>query len=93
MYEMLTGKLPFEGRTQQELMIARLRNDPIPLRQRRPGTNFPEAVEKVLLKGMARNPDDRYATTLAFAADLKTAAAGGGGGGGSGGILGRVLGR
>ena len=35
MYEMLTGKLPFEGRTQQEMMIARLRNDPIPLRQRR----------------------------------------------------------
>ena len=30
-YEMLTGKLPFEGRTQQEMMIARLRNDPIPL--------------------------------------------------------------
>jgi serine/threonine-protein kinase len=27
-FEMLTGKLPFEGRTQQEMMIARLRNDP-----------------------------------------------------------------
>ncbi|MBM4192774.1 MAG: serine/threonine protein kinase [Gemmatimonadetes bacterium] len=90
MYEMLTGKLPFEGRTQQEMMIARLRNDPIPLRQRRPGMEFPEAIEKVLLKGMARNADDRHTTTLEFAADLKGAMAGGGGGGG---VLGRMLGR
>jgi serine/threonine protein kinase len=91
MYEMLTGKLPFEGRTQQEMMIARLRNDPILLRQRRPGMDFPEAVEKVLNKAMARNPDDRYATTLEFAADLKVAAAGGDAGGG--GMLGKILGR
>jgi len=91
MYEMLTGKLPFEGRTQQEMMIARLRSDPIPLRQRRPGMDFPVAVEKVLQKAMARNPDERYASTLEFAADLKVAA--GPGTGGGGGVLGRFLGR
>jgi serine/threonine protein kinase len=90
MYEMLTGKLPFEGRTQQEMMIARLRNDPILLRQRRPGMDFPEAVEKVLNKAMARNPDDRYSTTLEFAADLKVAA--GGGAAGGGGVLGKIFG-
>jgi serine/threonine-protein kinase len=92
-YEMLTGKLPFEGRTQQEMMIARLRNDPIPLRQRRPGMDFPEAVEKVLLKGMARNVDDRYATTLEFAAELQVAAGGSTGGASSGGVLGKIFGR
>ena len=90
MYEMLTGKLPFEGRTQQETMIARLRNDPIALRQRRPGLEFPEAVEKVLQKGMARNADDRYATTLEFADAIRAAMGGGGNGGG---VLGRILGR
>ncbi len=89
MYEMLTGKLPFEGRTQQEMMIARLRADPIPLRQRRPGMDVPEAVEKVLNRGMARAPEDRYATTLEFAADLKAAVSGETGGG----MLGRILGR
>ncbi len=89
MYEMLTGKLPFEGRTQQEMMIARLRAEPIPLRQRRPGMEFPEAVEKVLNRGMARAPEDRYATTLEFAADLKAAVSGEAGGG----MLGRILGR
>jgi len=91
-YEMLTGKLPFEGRTQQEMMIARLRNDPIPLRQRRPGVDFPDAVEKVLLKGMARNADDRYATAVEFAADLQSAASGGGAAA-SGGVFGKLFGR
>jgi len=73
-YEMLTGELPFEGNTQQELMVARLRNDPVPLRQRRAGMDFPETIEQVLLKGMARNPDDRYASTLEFADALCAAA-------------------
>ena len=59
---MLTGKLPFQGRTQQEMMIARLRSDPVPLRKMRPELDFPESVERVLNKAMQRNPDDRYQT-------------------------------
>jgi serine/threonine-protein kinase len=66
-YEMLTGKLPFQGRTQQELMIARLRSDPTPLRQARPDLNLPESVELVLAKAMQRNADDRHQTTREFA--------------------------
>src|SRR3954467_253216 len=65
-FEMLTGKLPFQGRTQQELMIARLRAEPIPLRKMRPDFDFPEAVERVLLKGMQRDPENRYKTTMEF---------------------------
>jgi serine/threonine-protein kinase len=75
-FEMLTGKLPFEGRTQQEMMIARLRNDPIPLRKMRPDLDFPAPVEKVLLKGMERSPDDRYQTAPEFADALAVAARG-----------------
>jgi serine/threonine-protein kinase len=71
--EMLTGKLPFQGRTQQETMIARLRSDPTPLRQLRPELNFPESAERVLQKGLRRNPDERYQTTLEFAAALEAA--------------------
>jgi serine/threonine-protein kinase len=76
-YEMLTGKLPFEGRTQQEMMIARLRSDPIPLRRARPEYNYSAGVERVLLKAMERNPDDRYQAAPDFAAALETAARGG----------------
>jgi serine/threonine-protein kinase len=93
-YEMLTGKLPFQGRTQQEMMIARLRGDPMPIRQRRPELTFSEQIEKVLLKGMARNPDDRYPSAIEFARALATAAESGGqDGAGDSGLLGRLLGR
>jgi serine/threonine-protein kinase len=92
-YEMLTGKLPFEGRTQQEMMIARLRNDPIALRQRRAGMDFPEAMEQVLLKGMARNADDRYASTPEFAEALRASASGSMMPQSGGGVLGKLFGR
>jgi eukaryotic-like serine/threonine-protein kinase len=88
-YEMLTGKLPFDGRTQQEMMIARLRNEPIPLRQRQPGLDFPEAVERVLAKAMARIPDERYTTTPEFAEEMRKAARGSGGA--APGVLGRIF--
>lgn len=73
-YEMLTGKLPFTGRTQQEMMIARLRSEPVPLRKIRPDLDLPESVERVLKRAMERNPDDRYQTTLEFAEAFEAAA-------------------
>jgi serine/threonine-protein kinase len=90
-YEMLTAKLPFQGRTQQEMMIARLRNEPIPLRQSRTDLDFPEPVEKVLLKGMQRNPDDRYTSAPEFANAFAHAATHATKH--EGGVLGRLFGR
>jgi serine/threonine protein kinase len=72
-YEMLSGKLPFIGRTQQEVMIARLRSEPTLIRAARPDLDIPAAVEKVLLKSMRREPADRYASATEFAAALATA--------------------
>jgi serine/threonine protein kinase len=82
-YEMLTGKLPFEGKTQQELMIARLRNEPIPIRRLRPELDISAAVERVLLKGMARDLDQRYRRAPEFADALASAASSRGSGGAS----------
>lgn len=94
-YEMLTGKLPFEGRTQQEMMIARLRSEPTPLRKMRPDLDLPESVERVLIKAMARNADDRYQRATEFADAFAAAALerGAHGPGGEGGILGKLFGR
>lgn len=71
-FEMLTGKLPFEGKNQQEMMIARLRAEPTPIRQLR--SELPSGVEAALLKAMARAADDRFATAPAFAEALRRAA-------------------
>jgi serine/threonine-protein kinase len=97
-YEMLTGKLPFQGRNQQEVMIARLRGEPIPIRQARPDIPFPPAVEAVLLKGMHRDPDQRFQSAPEFAQALAQAASPQPPGAGSpaeasGGILGKLFGR
>jgi serine/threonine protein kinase len=92
-FEMLTGKLPFQGRTQQEMMIARLRSDPTPIRKMRPELNFSALVERVLLKGMERNADDRFQTAVEFSDALTAAARDGDTAGESGGFLGKVFGR
>src|SRR3989449_5981142 len=74
-FEMFTGKLPFQGRNAQEMMIARLRSQPVPIRQHRP--DVPEPVEKALTKALEANPDARYNTALEFADALTASHAGG----------------
>ena len=86
-YEMFTTKLPFEGKTAQDLMIARLRGQPVPLRRSRPDLNFTPAFEKALMKAIETEPGDRYASALDFARSLEEGAEGGTGGGGIAGKL------
>jgi hypothetical protein len=74
-------------------MIARLRNDPIPLRRRRADLTFSEAVERVLSRGMQRSPDDRYQTTLEFSEAFSAAAGGMPERAGDSRILGKLFGR
>ena len=63
-FEMFTGKLPFQGRNAQEMMIARLRSQAQSVRTLRP--DVPEPVEKALAKALQTNPDDRFSTALEF---------------------------
>jgi serine/threonine-protein kinase len=86
-FEMLTGQLPFAGRTQQEMMLARLRDDPMTLRQARSDLAFSEGVERVLSKGLCRAAKDRYRNAPDFARDLEHAA-----NGPPGGVLSRLFG-
>jgi len=90
-FEMFTGRLPFQGRNAQEMMIARLRGTPTLLRQARP--DLPVGLEKALAKSLETNADARYGTALEFAAALTQVAEGAGdsgGAGGGGGIFGRI---
>jgi serine/threonine-protein kinase len=81
-FEMFSGKLPFQGRNAQEMMIARLHGQPLTLRQLRP--DLPEALERTLARAMQINPEARFATALEFA-DALTAQAPA-----SGGIFGKL---
>jgi len=67
-FEMFSGRLPFQGRNAQEMMIARLRGQPLSLRQLRP--ELPESLERALTRAMDTNPDARFATAMEFAQAL-----------------------
>jgi serine/threonine protein kinase len=65
LYEALTGEPPFAGRTTAQLMFAHV-NTPPP----RPSTTqagVPPQVDKVIATGMAKDPNQRYATTIELA--------------------------
>jgi serine/threonine-protein kinase len=61
-YEMFTGRLPFEGKSAQDMMIARLRGQPLPLRKARADLTFTPEFEKALMKAIEAEPADRYQT-------------------------------
>lgn len=60
LYEMAIGRVPYQAETPMAVMIKHL-NDPLPL-PRHLNPALPEAVERVILKALAKNPQDRYAT-------------------------------
>jgi serine/threonine kinase PknH len=65
LYEALTGEPPFPGSTTAHLIAAHL-NTPPP----RPSTsrpNMPPQVDSVIATGMAKDPNQRYATTIELA--------------------------
>jgi hypothetical protein len=71
LYEMLTGRVPFEAETPMAVVIRHI-TDPLPLpRQMNP--DIPESVERVILKALAKKPEDRFATTGEMAAALHQA--------------------
>jgi serine/threonine-protein kinase len=72
LYEMVTGRTPFEADTPAAVLMKHAQ-DPLPLpRQLEP--SIPEPFERVLLKAMAKDPDDRYADANAMARALIEAA-------------------
>jgi len=73
-YRMLTGATPFPADSQQETMIKRLTDDPVPLAEAKPDVRFPPELQRVLDRVLARMPSDRYASAAEFGRDVKTVA-------------------
>ncbi|HMY16988.1 MAG TPA: protein kinase [Polyangium sp.] len=78
LYEMLTGKLPFDARTPMEYIQHHITKPPLHLDQRVPGKMFPPGLGDALAKALEKRPEDRYPTAAHFAEALKPFAPGGG---------------
>lgn len=71
MYEMLTGTVPFSGETPISIAIKHLQDEPQPLRELNP--SVPPILEALVLKAMAKNPEQRFTDIGAMIADLRSA--------------------
>jgi serine/threonine-protein kinase len=60
LYEMLAGRLPYEGETIASVVAQRLTRDPPPLRQQDPG--IAPAIERIVLRALARERTGRHAS-------------------------------
>jgi eukaryotic-like serine/threonine-protein kinase len=68
LYEMLTGRVPFEGDSAVAIAMKHLSEEPVPPSVYAPGT--PPALEQVVLRALAKDAGDRYQTAEEMSADL-----------------------
>jgi serine/threonine-protein kinase len=69
LYALLTGRTPYQARTIEDILEKVKRCEFRRPRQIKPGV--PRALEAICLKAMARRPEERYATALDLAADVR----------------------
>src|SRR5690606_30931395 len=72
-FRMLTGRLPFPADTPQEAMLRRVTHPPRTLAETYPDPAWSTEVQAALDRGLAREPDDRFATAADFAQALRAA--------------------
>jgi serine/threonine-protein kinase len=74
-YEMATGKRAFEGKTQASLIAKILETDPVPMAALQPMT--PPALDRVVKRCLAKDPENRWQTARDLEVELKWIAEGG----------------
>ncbi|WP_439621910.1 protein kinase domain-containing protein [Gemmata sp.] len=68
LYQLVTGRLPFTGRSAQEVLLQHLRSAPVPPHEVAP--SVPADLSRVVLGMMEKSPDDRYPDYGRLRADL-----------------------
>jgi serine/threonine protein kinase len=71
LYHMIVGDVPYKADTPMAVVYKHI-HDPLPL-PRKQMPELPESVERVVLKALAKNPDDRYSTVSELVKDLQSA--------------------
>lgn len=74
LFELLTGRVPFEGETAESILTKQLFEAPPPISASRPEYAPDSQVELVILKALAKDPNDRYQTALEFEQAIEAAA-------------------
>src|SRR5262247_2720410 len=69
LYQMLTGELPFTAPNLIELVHCHIARRPVPPAERTP--DLPLAISAIVMKLLAKTPEDRYQTAAGVAADLR----------------------
>ncbi|MCG8608041.1 protein kinase, partial [bacterium] len=69
LYEMISGQLPFKGDYEQAVIYSILNEEPEPLTALR--TGLPIALDGIIAKALAKDPDTRYQNVEEMPADLK----------------------
>lgn len=75
LYEMLAGAPPFEGRNYFELLWKHGNEPPPSLKERNPDVTVPDALEAVIMRALAKDPDARFASMAELERALFDAAA------------------
>ena len=70
-YLLLTGALPYTARTPREMFTQLLSQPPLPLNKAKPGLMYSASVEQVVMKGLERPPQSRYADVMSFSGALQ----------------------
>lgn len=68
MYLLATGRVPFNGESFAETLVAHIAQPPVPPREIQP--SVPARWEQIILKALAKRPEERYQTTRELAHDL-----------------------
>lgn len=71
MYEMLTGRVPFDADTPVSVALMQVQEDPIEPQKLNP--QIPISVNNIILKAMQKDPEDRYQNATDMLIDLSTA--------------------
>ena len=70
-YLLLTGALPYTARTPREMFTQLLSQPPLALNKAKPGLMYSAGVEQVVMKGLERPPQSRYADVMSFSGALQ----------------------
>src|SRR5262249_39111038 len=67
LYELICGKPPLQGASSYETIHKQMTDLPDPIAKSRPDLRNTEAVDAIILKAMAKNPDQRFQSMREFA--------------------------